>query len=67
MQFEKSLNNAVPGNYGKGLVLTTSKQTLKVFNFRPSLLSTARTNVSKRRNENRGGGGEKRQTNMSKH
>lgn len=67
MQFEKTMNDAVPGNDGKSLVLTMSKQTLKVFNFRPSLLSTARTNVSKRRNGNGGGGAEKRQTNMSKH
>lgn len=63
MQFQKGVSDAVPGNDGKSLVLTMSKQTLKVFRFRQSLLSTAPTNESKGRNEN--GGAEKRKTNMS--
>lgn len=74
MQFSKGVNDVVPGNDGKSLVLTTSKQTLKVFNFRPSLLSTAPTNESKGRNESGWGGvgGEtekrkKRKTNMTQH
>lgn len=64
MRFQIGVNVAVPRNDGKSLALTTSKQTLKVFNFRPSLLSTAPTNESKGRNENREGWGG-RKTNMT--
>lgn len=52
--FPKGANDVVPENDAKSLVLTTSKQTLKVFNFRPNPLLTAQTNERKGRNEDRG-------------
>lgn len=59
-QFQKGVSNAVSGNDGKSLALTTNKQTQKVFNFRPSPLSTAQTNEGKGRNEY-GGRGQRRE------
>lgn len=56
LKFSKGVSNVVRRNDGKSLAVTTSKQTRKVFNFRPSLLSSAPTNESKGRNEDGWGG-----------
>lgn len=70
--FQKAWQMPFSGNDGKSLVLTRSKQTLKVFNFRAGPLWTAPTNESAGRNEAGGseggwGGGwlKRRKTNMT--